>query len=70
MKILSKTVFLIVIIAVIFSFYKINQEAEKQKNYEKCFSVCSSVAGNAVEAVKSCMSKCDENFLEGAKVRK
>ena len=70
MKILSKTVFLIVIIAVISSFYMINQEAEKQKNYEKCVSVCSTVAGNVIDAVKECMSKCEEKFLGGAKSSK
>ena len=64
MKILSKAVFWAVIIAIIFSFYKISQEAEKQENYEKCVSVCSSVVEDDFDSLKVCMSKCGEKFLD------
>ncbi len=65
MKILSKLIFLTIIVAIIFSAYKISQEAEKQKNYEKCVSVCASVAEDNFDSLKICMDKCEEKFLEG-----
>lgn len=66
MKILSKAILWVIVIAIIFSFYKISQEAERQKNYEKCVSVCSSVVEDNFDSLKVCMNKCEEKFLEGS----
>ncbi len=63
MKTLSKIVFLVIIAAIVFSAYKITQEAENQKNYEKCVSVCSFIVEDHFNSLKSCMGQYKEKFL-------
>ncbi|MFH0868004.1 MAG: hypothetical protein V1831_01710 [Candidatus Woesearchaeota archaeon] len=60
----SKFILIIVIVILIFTSGCINNSTQKQKEYEKCTSVCASVLEDDFVTMKLCMDECQKKFLE------
>jgi len=59
----SKIIFVFFVFILIFSTGCVDQDA-KQKEYNKCTTVCASVLDEDFVILKLCMDECKEKFLE------
>ena len=63
MKKLSKIIFLILIVVLVFTT-GCEIETKQQQEYNKCTSVCASVLGEDFITLQLCMNECKAKFLD------
>ncbi|MFC2016499.1 hypothetical protein ACFLUF_02170 [Chloroflexota bacterium] len=61
---MNKVVILSIMIILIFSASCVNENTPKQKEYEKCTSVCASVLSDDFVTLELCRRECKKEFLD------
>lgn len=62
---INKIAILFALIILILSIIScVNENTQKQQEYEKCASVCASVLEDDFVTMKLCMDECQKKFLE------
>ena len=61
---MNKTIVMFALIILLFSTSCVNEDAQKQEEYEKCNSVCASVLTDDFVTLELCRRECREKFLE------
>ncbi len=61
---MNKIIILFALILLILSTSCVNEDVNKQEEYEKCTSVCASVLSDDFVTLELCRRECKEKFLD------